>query len=110
MNETTTSMVAPLFFSDGVRLDPVAASIADLLNISDVNGVRSWLRKWAELLPATGGGVGSNPTGDPNFLGVCGSPTLDRGADLSFLYLKSSKCSEVAGGVFNSVGTGAEEE
>lgn len=61
----------------------------------------------AELLPTTEEGVGLDPNGDQHLPGVCGSPALDRGMALSFLYLKIS---EVVGGVFNGVGAGAEEE
>jgi len=41
MDKTMTSTVTPFFFSDNVRLDPAAASIAAPLNIIDVNDIRS---------------------------------------------------------------------
>jgi len=42
-NEIGTSLVPPLFFffSDSIKLDPAAASIASLLNIIGVDSVRS---------------------------------------------------------------------
>ena len=62
-----------------------------------------------ELLSVTGG-VKPEPLGDPNLPGVCSSPTLDRGMFISLMNSKITERSEVAGGMFNGVGIGADEE